>query len=329
MAQFDLDESRPLVSVIIPFLRYEKGMQRAILSVDNQTYENVELILINDSGTDLDSSIVQPLNLRIPVRLERNKFSKGQAGASNFGVEISRGTYIKFLDSDDSLNSAHIEHCVKAIQKFSLEDNSLAVAVVSHSIFVNGDLTEYHEAPIVEGGNPRLIFKEMMTGHEMLAAWKWLIPRDAFVVHQLRWDEDLTRNKDFVFSSRLLWLCDRVVSAESAVYYYTKSPNSEGKKFDRNALNSLIISHRRGVRDWCGQGLEWEFDLRLRKLQQYIYIHDIELAESLETEIVHPNRFELFGTSRNRQIAKLLTWRGVINLGKVKRWLLNSIGCHR
>jgi glycosyltransferase involved in cell wall biosynthesis len=87
-----------MVSVIIPAFNSEKYISQAIESVLNQTYQNFELIIVNDGSTDRTEEIIQNyLNGHLYI-YQKNK---GVAAARNTGISASKGEYIAFLDSDD------------------------------------------------------------------------------------------------------------------------------------------------------------------------------------------------------------------------------------
>ena len=314
--------NKTLVSVIVPFFNPGHAICKTIESILNQTYDEIELILVDDGSNDSTYSEISRYLHFESVYLYENQFAKGQSGASNFGVTKSNGIYIKFVDADDWLSPEHIELCIQAIVSRGIADNCIDVALVAHEIVSEeGELIERHGPGLAAVSNPSAAFASLMNGHEMLAAWKWFIPKQAFTLHALSWDETLTRNKDFVFSSDLLRRCCSVIPVTGAIYYYVKTPSSEGKRTDGIALNSLIAAHRKGVKNWVEPNLIRAFDLRLRKLQQYIYSYDTVLADSLDFEIQNPDKYILFGRRRNRMLARFITWRGVRNLGRAKRQL--------
>lgn len=311
-----------LVSVVVPFFNPGHAICETIESILNQTYESIELILIDDGSTDSTCSEISRYLDFEGVHLYRNQFAKGQSGASNYGIFQASGAYIKFVDAADWLSPEHIELCVEVLASRDRANDCFDVALVSHDIVTaGGELIERHESSIAGPCSPPMAFANLMNGHEMLAAWKWFIPREAFTVHKLTWDEELSRNKDFVFSSDLLKKCRLVIPVTRAVYYYVKTPNSEGKQAGEAALYSLIAAHRKGIKGWKEEYLSRAFDLRLRKLQQYIYSHNPELAESLENEIQIPDKFELFEMGWKKLLARLITWRRVRKLGIFKRRL--------
>ena len=93
----------PLVSVIIPMYNAEKYIEETLVSLKNQTYENYEVIIVDNASTDNSISVSQKMSSYFKsfliVQLEAN--SGGPARPRNVGVEHSSGEYIAFLDADD------------------------------------------------------------------------------------------------------------------------------------------------------------------------------------------------------------------------------------
>jgi len=102
----------PLVSIIIDNYNYGRFIEDAIDSALNQTYQNVEVIVVDDGSTDNSREIISKYleSGRIKAIFKENG---GQASAMNAGFEVSRGDLVMFLDSDDVLKPKAIETAVK------------------------------------------------------------------------------------------------------------------------------------------------------------------------------------------------------------------------
>lgn len=108
---------KPLISVIIPNFNRQHLIQRAIESVNQQHYSNVEIIVVDDQSTDQSFSIIQDLqkqqdNLSLFVAEENS----GANACRNIGVEKARGEYLAFLDSDDYFLPTKLEKQVRILQ---------------------------------------------------------------------------------------------------------------------------------------------------------------------------------------------------------------------
>ncbi len=100
-----MPENVPLISVIIPVFKTERYLERCVESVRNQTYQNLEIILIDDGSPDhcgvmCDAYAQQDARIRV-IHQE----NAGQASARNRGLDIAKGEYIGFVDSDDYIDT--------------------------------------------------------------------------------------------------------------------------------------------------------------------------------------------------------------------------------
>ena len=94
---------KELISVIIPIYNNEKNLKQSLLSVCNQTYDNLQIIIINDGSTDDSLSVcknIQKEDKRIEIHSQSNK---GVSSARNLGLKKAKGTYVTFIDADDYL----------------------------------------------------------------------------------------------------------------------------------------------------------------------------------------------------------------------------------
>jgi glycosyltransferase involved in cell wall biosynthesis len=106
----------PLVSVIISNYNYERFLEEAIDSALDQTYSNVEVIVVDDGSTDDSRRIIAGYGKRIVTVSKENG---GQASACNVGFQASKGEIVIFLDADDMLLPATVERVVAAFQSKS------------------------------------------------------------------------------------------------------------------------------------------------------------------------------------------------------------------
>jgi len=128
-----------LVSVIVPVYNSEKYLRRCIESIINQSYKNIEIILINDGSTDNSGEICNANALsdnRIRVIHTRNN---GPAAARNIGIENSKGSFIFFIDADDFI-----------------ENNALNLLVESYN---------QHKADIIVGSFNKIRNSNSVYGH--------------------------------------------------------------------------------------------------------------------------------------------------------------------
>lgn len=107
------------ISIIIPVFNVDQFIERCILSALNQTYKNIEVVIIDDCGIDNSIRIAQnilnnPLYNKIS-KIVKHKKNRGLSAARNTGINVSSGEYVYFLDSDDEISLDCIELLVKSI----------------------------------------------------------------------------------------------------------------------------------------------------------------------------------------------------------------------
>lgn len=100
---------RDLISIIVPVYKVEPYLDRCIQSIVNQTYKNLEIILVDDGSPDncpVMCDTWAQRDTRIKVIHKKNS---GQADARNMGLEVAKGTYFTFVDSDDYVDERFVE----------------------------------------------------------------------------------------------------------------------------------------------------------------------------------------------------------------------------
>ena len=108
------------ISIIIPIYNTALYLNKCLDSIINQTYKNIEIILINDGSKDNSLKICQEYTFRDNRIILINKQNAGVSQARNDGIKIASGDYIMFVDSDDWLELNTIEICVNEIKNYDL-----------------------------------------------------------------------------------------------------------------------------------------------------------------------------------------------------------------
>lgn len=100
---------KQLVSIIVPVFNVEKYLSRCVISLLNQTYSNVEIILVDDGSTDNSGRICDEFANSHSTVFSIHKKNGGLSSARNTGIEICHGDYVSFVDSDDYIEHNMIE----------------------------------------------------------------------------------------------------------------------------------------------------------------------------------------------------------------------------
>lgn len=113
----------PKVSIVVPVYNSARFLPQCLDSLINQTYQNIEVLCVNDGSTDHSLEILKEYaarDARIQVFTKENE-GKGAASARNMGFDHAEGKYIQFLDSDDFFEPDMVESCVKKMERTEAE----------------------------------------------------------------------------------------------------------------------------------------------------------------------------------------------------------------
>ena len=151
---------RPLVSIVIPCYNSERYLEESLLSVIAQTYENIEIVVVDDGSTDTTPAIISRHtgDARVCVVSQSNK---GLAAARNAGLAASKGDYITFLDSDDIYMPSKIERQVAFLAEYP--DAGLAYCRSGH--FLDADPARVSYAYNKSVGATEPILRRLMHGN--------------------------------------------------------------------------------------------------------------------------------------------------------------------
>jgi glycosyltransferase involved in cell wall biosynthesis len=189
-----LPSSPELVSVVIPYYNMQDYVEEAIESVKQNTYKQVEIIIVNDGSPDRKAKEkLEEVQKSMPDLIILNKENGGLGSARNFGIKHAKGEYVLCLDSDDILHKEFIELGVRSLQR-----NPSITAVNSYvNFFRDGESPiEYIDYVIPYDLIPELIFIENRAGVATSLVRK-------SIYNTIQYDEKLTSYEDWDF----WWQC--------------------------------------------------------------------------------------------------------------------------
>ncbi|MDO4266815.1 MAG: glycosyltransferase family A protein [Eubacteriales bacterium] len=217
-------ENCPLVSVIIPVYNRSKTIARCADSILAQTYQNLEIIFVNDGSSDDSFEQLLAYAKRDKRIVLINKPNSGVSDSRNYALESAHGTYIQFVDSDDWIPENATEEYVKAALA---SDSDLVVAdyyrVRGKQVHQSGDIraagdytrTEYAKLMMDRAG-------DFYYG----VVWNKLFRRSLIEENALNFNEKLDWCEDFLFNLEYLKYAARITVIRKPLYFYVKTKGS-------------------------------------------------------------------------------------------------------
>jgi len=299
-----------LVSILIPCYNAEKWLAETLTSAITQTWQNLEIIVVDDGSTDNSLAIARTFESKTVKVL--SQANRGASVARNVALQYAQGDLIQYLDADDLLSPDKIEQQIKLLE-----------AVDSTSV-VSGAWARFYQHPSEAVFTPQPLWQTLAPVEWLICAWEhnnmmhpavWLIPRA--IAHRAgSWNEKLTLNDDGEYFCRVVLASKGVQFCSDAKVYYRSgiSGSLSGSKsakawrslwrslqLDRTHLLSLENSPR--TRRTCAN--------RFQRLVYDIYPHHPELVNEIESEIEKLGGTDLspIGSPLFQQVATVVGWK--------------------
>lgn len=207
-----------MVSIIVPIYNAEKYLKRCIKSLVNQTYANIEIILVNDGSSD-DSQKICELAAKKDSRIKiKNIKNQGVSVARNKGLEIAKGKYISFVDADDYVEKDYIEQLLVTLKNQKV-DIAYCSAIVEDEDG-NTIQIEYATSKLINTKDYDWISNE---AHCVVRGA--IYPRN--IIRGLKFDKNLYVGEDTYFFAQCLKRTKCVYCIASNLYHYVQYKNSE------------------------------------------------------------------------------------------------------
>lgn len=231
-------EKYPKVSIVVPVYNAEKYLQRCIDSIVNQTYQNIEVIVVNDGSTDSSESIAKSCEYVHYIYQE----NKGVSAARNAGLNVVTGDYILFVDSDDYCEPTMVQELVSYINEcemvycayyFEYGDKTKVVK----NVFDDGiySLSDVFEALFF--GLRNINETEMST-----SLWRYLFKSDIIKNYNIKFDEYIRYAEDWLFYTEYCKYVSNIYLTNNTLYHYNQNPESLTHTFRPTTLLGITKS---------------------------------------------------------------------------------------
>ena len=211
----------PLVSVIVPVYNGEAYLEKCIESLENQTYENLEIIIVNDGSTDGTGAVCVRLKKRFDNIHVISTEDAGVSAARNAGIRAAKGTYITFVDADDRLRPRAVEVLYGCISETGSDVAGCRFYSCGNDAQWQSFLGKRYRIEEPRIYAPAEYLKEqVLNGNSR--CWSKLYRRAA--VGNLGFQEGLTIGEDMLFLVRLLPYIRSVSEISYPGYGYYQNP---------------------------------------------------------------------------------------------------------
>lgn len=239
---------KPLVSVIVPIYNAQNNIVRCVESIRRQTYENLEILLLNDGSKDVSYPVCEMLSKADARIVLIDKENSGVSATRNLGMRMARGKYLQFVDADDTLEPFATELLVQRA-----EDNNADLVIAAYNRIVPyKPKKEAKLDPLLPNKKKQLTeqlakfqtfgFLPMgfMTKEEFACGlmqepasfyygvmWNKLYRADLVRAHtDVRCSEEMTWSEDLYFNLTYIRYAERFFALTTPIYNYYDNPGS-------------------------------------------------------------------------------------------------------
>ena len=321
---------QPKVSVIIPVYNTEKYLRECLDSVVNQTLRDIEIICINDGSTDGSLAILEEYQQRDPRITVLSEKNRGVNAVRNQGLEVSRGKYIYFIDSDDYAELNLLEKTVKLADELALD----AVVFGVDQIVETDKGGWVHPASRRSADEPPMLLSGVEyirhakeEGTYVSTVWTMIWRREILFDNDIRFKE-AKYYQDALFCLQAYLASRRLLLIADKLYHYRKRPESITAKPNTHYNTENFFQCATGILEYAFRKPhtpeeEWEIcqeykrnvEEARRKYHSLTAEEQAKVSFSTEIEMEMFRQIVMSGygldvvhTSRSYRIGRAITW---------------------
>lgn len=240
--------NQPLVSIILPVYNAQNHLARCVGSICAQTYQNIEIIILNDGSKDQSLPVCEEFRQKDPRILLVDKANSGVSDTRNLGLKLASGKYVEFVDSDDYLDPDFTERLVSAA-----EENEADFVIAPYKMVIPAgaskpeqvldkiqdelgvmsvarppEVREYGFLPagVYDKDTFALRLMDKPASYFYSVLWNKLYRRDILTGNDIQFVSEMRWAEDLVFNLRYIQYAERFVAIDKPGYYYVQNPQS-------------------------------------------------------------------------------------------------------
>lgn len=279
------------VSIIVPVYNVEKYLRKCLDSLINQTLKDIEIICVNDGSKDNSPKILEEYAKKDNRIIVINQENAGLSVARNSGIDIAKGEYIGFVDSDDWVDLDFFE---KLYYSATSNDTDIAVGgIIRVTGIKKKKFLNFEKETITDNTNLKF---ELCDVPEKSYVWNKIYKTAKLKEIGLEFEKGIFY-EDCIFTPQALFYLGKIVTVPNIYYYYLRRGNSTVKQRSEKANADSVYAHK--------------------KANDFIKEHNIDIS-SHEPKTY---RFKIFGVTifKIRQIGKRKQYAlfNIIKIGKL------------
>lgn len=265
------------ISVIVPIYNVEKYLKRCLDSLVNQTLEDIEIILVNDASPDNCINIMEEYKNKYPfkIKIVNSKVNLKQGGAKNLGLNIAKGEFVGFIDSDDWISHEMYEK----LYKRAIETNSDIVDCDLYwasdgSNIIRSEKSNYMN----QTGELTTNKKKSLILHSGRMVTK-IYKREIFEENSIRFSENLCYEDNEIIPLIMVFSQKLSKVEEELYYYFVSNSTSTTRKLDSLHHFDRLITAKRMVDNFkkCKQYNVYKSEVDFRFIELF-YVNTIPLC---------------------------------------------------
>lgn len=228
------------VSVLIPMYNAEKYISTTIDNVLKQTWQDIEIIIVDDGSSDNSYEIAKGYESEILKVLRQD--NRGASAARNLAFEKCTGDLIQYLDADDLLSYNKIEAQVGMY--LSLNDPKAVIAsgiVLFETDIMDSIAIPYRQMSTNHRNDPIQLLIDICYEKYIVQSSIWLVHR-SLIEQSGGWNEQLTLNDDGEFFFRIVASSSSIYFCSQGTVFYRNTPKSLSKQVSEKAIKSQLLS---------------------------------------------------------------------------------------
>lgn len=231
-----------LISVIVPVYNIERYLPKCLDSVQNQTYKNLEVILVNDGSTDNSGKICDDYAIRDKRIKVVHKNNGGLVSARNTGLDIAVGDFVSFIDGDDYIEYETYEETIKILIQNKVDIVKYGV----NRIEIDGSITKINskfKAKKYEGAEKILLLKCIIKNEGIDNSISNCIFKKTIIdKYFVKTPKEIVQGEDLFFITKYLLYAQSMFFVPNLNYYnYVQNPSSLTKKYTNKYVYEIVI----------------------------------------------------------------------------------------